>query len=151
MTNEQRNEVIKQMLDEWKHMTTDEQEQLCCTTGTITLFENAITKFNIPDNDATQEDCDYCMQEFNKYAWEDDNHSTGINNYSERLDEAYNKLGPIRGSVAFALWCIIDELRDAGDGDISISDDTIGINITNNSIDIVDIEENKSIITFYVR
>lgn len=46
-----------------------------------------------------------------------------------------------------ALFILIDCMVDAGDGNISDSFDNIGIDVTNNVIDIVDIKNGTSIAT----
>ena len=48
-------------------------------------------------------------------------------------------------SLTDALFIIVDHMAEAGDGNISDSFDNIGINVTNTSILICDIETNETI------
>ena len=66
-----------------------------------------------------------------------------------KIEETVLELQSIedRDTVVDALITILTEMKNADDGNISVSYDNIGIDITKNSIDIVDIKNSKSILT----
>lgn len=62
-------------------------------------------------------------------------------NNQDKLIELKNRVADMEtNSVTSALFILLDHMVEADDGDIAYSDGNIGIDITNKTISIVDIE-----------